>query len=248
MWVQTAYTYDGSFSGFLTCIYESYLRKECPIVFSTPDDPRISIFPEREIVTSEARARRVFSSLGTKISPEAKRLVACGFLTCLPKREIHLYEFIRLGYESGAPVTRNLTDGRVSVLTHAVRHLTRETELLKGFVRFTDYGTLLAGEIEPKNRVLPLLKGHFCRRFPEEVFVLYDRTHREALFHQPGNTAILQTDTFQLDAPGRTELFYRGLWRRFYHTIAIEDRYNPRLRMNHMPKRYWNTMTEFQND
>ena len=28
-------------------------------------------------------------------------------------------------------------------------------------------------------------------------------------------------------------------------TIAIEDRYNPKCRMTHMPKRYWENMTEF---
>jgi len=51
-----------------------------------------------------------------------------------------------------------------------------------------------------------------------------------------------------MDAPGSTERFYRDLWRRFYDTIAIEGRYNPKLRMTHMPKRYWGTMTEFQED
>ena len=34
-----AYLYDGSYAGFLTCIYESYVRKELPVSFSTPEDP-----------------------------------------------------------------------------------------------------------------------------------------------------------------------------------------------------------------
>ena len=42
-----AYLYDGSYAGFLTCIYESYVRKELPVSFSTPEDPRISLYPER---------------------------------------------------------------------------------------------------------------------------------------------------------------------------------------------------------
>lgn len=248
MWTQVAYVYDGSLSGFLTCIYESYVHKEYPAAFFAPEDPRISICPEREVITSEEHARRVFVSLRSKMSVEARRLVTYGFLTCLPDRELRLYEFIRFGYETGPSATRSLTDDRVSILMNAVRHLTGEVQLLKGFVRFSDYGKLLAGEIAPKNRVLPLLKGHFCVRFPGEVFVLYDRTHHEALFHQPGRTAILPVDTFRLDAPDQTELFYRRLWRRFYDTIAIEGRYNPKLRMTHMPKRYWGTMTEFQAD
>lgn len=50
----------------------------------------------------------------------------------------------------------------------------------------------------------------------------------------------------ELAPPGQEELNYRRLWRRFYDTIAIEGRENPRCRMTHMPKRYWAMMTEFQ--
>ena len=46
--------------------------------------------------------------------------------------------------------------------------------------------------------------------------------------------------------PDETEARYRLLWKRFYDTIAIKERENPRCRMTNMPKRYWNTMTEFQ--
>ena len=47
---------------------------------------------------------------------------------------------------------------------------------------------------------------------------------------------------------GEEERAWRGLWRRFYDTIAIEGRENPRCRMTQMPKRFWGTMTEFQNE
>lgn len=246
MWTQVAYEYDGSFAGFLTCVYDSYVHKEYPAAFSAPDDPRISLYPDRTVVTSEEHAKRVFASLGKKISPEARRMVAYGFLTCLPDRELVLYEFIRLGYEAGPSVTRRLTDDRVATLKNGIIHLQREVELLRGFVRFSEYDGLLAGEIKPKNRVLPLLKGHFCGRFGGENFVLYDRTHGQALFHRPGKSAILPVDSFRLGTPDEAELRYRALWRKFYDSIAIEGRYNPRLRMTHMPKRYWGTMTEFQ--
>ena len=48
--------------------------------------------------------------------------------------------------------------------------------------------------------------------------------------------------------PDGEERKYRDLWRLFYHTVSIEERYNPKCRMTHMPKRYWNNMTEFQHD
>ncbi len=48
--------------------------------------------------------------------------------------------------------------------------------------------------------------------------------------------------------PAESEAAFRALWRRFYDTIAIKERENPRCRMSHMPKRYWGVMTEFQKD
>ena len=164
------------------------------------------------------------------------------------EKEKHLYDFIALGYEMGPSVVRALTDDRVAVLVKAATHLKGEVHLYRGFIRFSDQGGVLAAEIEPKNRVLPVLRAHFCARYSGERFLIYDRTHREALFHQPGNWAIVPLEEFHLAPPGREERDYRALWRRFYDTIAIEGRYNPKCRMTHMPKRYWNLMTEFQED
>lgn len=105
---------------------------------------------------------------------------------------------------------------------------------------------MLGGEIRPKNRVLPLLRSHFCARYQGESFFLYDRTHREALFYAGGKSVIRPLEDFQIAPPDGAEARYRLLWKRFYDTIAISERYNPKCRMTHMPKRYWNTMTEFQ--
>ncbi|MEG1878762.1 MAG: TIGR03915 family putative DNA repair protein, partial [Pseudoflavonifractor sp.] len=166
--------------------------------------------------------------------------------TCLPERELCLWRFLEYGYARGPSVVRDLTDDRVSVLTKAVYHLNHEAHLLTGFLRFSQQEGLLCAEIAPKNQVLPLLRTHFCARYAGEAFVIYDRTHRQALFCQPGRWAIVPLAEFQTAAPGREELDYRRLWRRFYDTIAIEGRCNPKCRMSHMPKRYWGTMTEFQ--
>lgn len=247
-WAQVHYSYDGGFAGFLSCVFNSYVYHEIPVGFSAAQDPRISLWPERPVETDEVHARRVYRSLSEKISPAARTLVAHGFLTCLPERELHLWHFIRLGYAQGARVTQNLTDERVSVLDKAVFHLEHEAHMYKGFVRFSEQDGLLSAEIEPKNRVLPLMRPHFCARFSQEGFVIYDRTHREALFHRSGRWAIVPLAQFHTGAPDQRERDYRALWRRFYDTIAIEGRVNPKLRRNNMPKRYWNMLTEFQSD
>ena len=133
-------------------------------------------------------------------------------------------------------------------LLKAVRQLSGEVEQFRGFTRFSDFDGVLGAEIEPKNRVLPVLRRHFCERYHNETFFLYDRTHREALLYSGGVSRIVPLNHFEMAQPDEVEAGYRRLWRRFYDTVAIEARKNEKLRMTHMPKRYWGMMTEFQDE
>ena len=171
-----------------------------------------------------------------------------GFLTCMEDREIRLYRLVVKLLREGPGFLRNFSDETLHPVAAAVRHLNGEAHLLKGFLRFSELGGILGSEIEPKNRVLPILRGHFCARYQNEKFFIYDRTHHEALFYAAGKAVIRPLADFQMAPPNETEAAYRLLWKRFYDTLAIRERENPKLRMTHMPKRYWSTMTEFQDD
>ena len=59
----TVYRYDGTFQGFLCCIFESYSRKEIPAAVCAPDRGQISFYDSCEIVTDPARAQRVARGL-----------------------------------------------------------------------------------------------------------------------------------------------------------------------------------------
>lgn len=127
----------------------------------------------------------------------------------------------------------------------ALRHLGGELEKLRGFVRFSDYNGILGGEIEPRNRVLPLLANHFCSRMAGESFFLYDRTHWELLLYTKGQRRIVPVESLTLELPGPEELQYRALWQEFFRTVSIRERTNPRCQNSFLPKRYRGVMTEF---
>ncbi|QUO38051.1 TIGR03915 family putative DNA repair protein [Dysosmobacter sp. Marseille-Q4140] len=239
------YEYDGSFEGFLCCVFESYAQKEVLTAIVGGEDPAITLFPVRTVETDPAHAARVLRRIA-KCSPEALDLLRRGFLTCLPDREMHLYRMVRRLLEEGPGFLRDLADPELPPLRQAVRHLASEAHLLKGFVRFSELGGVLGGEIAPKNRVLPLLRCHFCARYREEKFFLYDRTHHEVLLYAAGRAEIRPLAHFRMAPPEEAEARYRLLWKRFYDTVAIRERYNPRCRRTQMPQRYWGTMTEFQ--
>ena len=246
-WKEIIYQYDGSFDGLLSCIYESYAQKERPTAIFGDGDAEPCLFDVRVVPTDRAHARRVYESF-RKRSPEVGPFLRRVFLTCLPDKEMAIYRFVAKLYREGTPYLSRLSDDDYQPLLRAVRHMSAEVEHLRGFVRFSVFGETLGAEIEPKNRVLPLLRGHFCDRCYNESFFIYDRTHHEALLYANGVSRIVPLDAFEMAPPDEEEAAYRRLWKRFYDTIAIPERKNLKLRMTHMPKRYWSTMTEFQTE
>ena len=245
--MEIRYLYDGSFAGFLSCVFTAYAEKEDPAAIVCDTAAQTSLFPGRKIDTDEAHARRVYAAL-RKISPRAAYLLSRGFLSCLEEKELCLLQLIRRILQEGRPFLARLSDPQLVPILQAVRHLEGECQLLRGFVRFSEMQGILVGEIQPKNQVLPLLRGHFCQRMQNERFLLYDRTHRQALLYAPRRSLIVPLEQFRMAAPDETEARFRRLWKNFYDTIAIRERENPRCRQTHMPKRYWGCMTEFQPD
>ena len=239
------YTYDGSFDGLLCCIFDSYVNKEVLTAITSDEDSIPTLFPTRDIRTDAAHAIRVLRKLH-KLSPWAEELVRRGYRTCMEEKELRIYRLVAKLLREGPGFLRDFSDETLHPVAAAVRHLNGEAHLLKGFVRFSELGGVLGSEIEPKNRVLPILRSHFCSRYQNEKFFIYDRTHHEALFYAAGKAVIRPLADFQMAPPDETEANYRLLWKRFYDTIAIKERENPKLRMSNMPKRYWGTMTEFQ--
>ena len=244
---EMVYYYDGSFEGLLCCIFDSYANKEVLTAIYHDEDDLPTLFASRMIETNRDHATRVLRRV-VKSSAYAAELLHKGFLTCLPEKEMYLYRMVVRLLKEGAGFLRNFSDETVYPIASAVRHLNGEAHLLKGFIRFSELGAVLGSEIEPKNRVLPLLRSHFCARYREEKFFIYDRTNHEALFYAEGKAVIRPLEFFQMAPPDESEAHYRVLWKRFYDTIAIKERHNPKCRMTQMPKRYWNTMTEFQEE
>ena len=246
-WTQICCQYDGSFSGFLSCVFDCYVNREEPVEFRTPEDMCCSLYPLRTVETDEAHAQRVYRSFA-KFGAEGWRLAVRCFLTCLPDKELWLWRYLRLAYDQGPKISRNLTDPTVDRIRKAVWHLEHEAHMYKGFTRFSDLDGVLVGEIEPKNRVLPLLAGHFAARYSGERIVLYDRTHHEAFLSHRGRWKLVPAEDFRMGPAGETERSYRAMWRRYYQTIAIEGRTNPKCQSTHLPKRYRHVMTEFLTD
>jgi len=317
------YKYDGTFKGLLCCVFESYEKKEIPHFINSPFSDQLSLMEEKCIETDINHAERVYSSLRKKFNNNIVLFIEHAFFTFHPGKDLLILKFIRLAYRYGNDVINMLTADIVSELCKAVKNLEREAHLFKGFIRFTDYNGVLISEIEPKNNVLYLISDHFTNRFPNENFMIYDKTNHLAFVHSSaggisgnnssseskyipgcdsirnsvtnsgtnsitntvinsdtssgtnsginsntnsstnsginsntnsntnagaaantGRSCIIPVDDFTLPEKSGNEESIQELWKHFYDTIGISERYNPRCRMSMMPKRYWKNMTE----
>ena len=240
-----AYLYDGSFAGLLCCVHESYYQKELPFAIFDYDEEQETLFPVKEIATDDDAAKRVEISISRKISAEALKLVRLCYLSHMKNREIAILNFLRLGYKIGPAVTNMLAHDTVRTITKCAQNVQSESHFYREFLRFSEYNGALVAIIEPKNFVLPVIAAHYCDRFPSEQLLIYDKTNKHAFMYQNGETSLIPLESLELPEAEEEEKKYRALWKRFYDTIAIEGRINPKLRMNNMPKRYWAQLTEF---
>ena len=161
-WQDVVFQYDGSFDGFLCCVFESYVHKEFPIAFYS-DEECFSLYSVRSILTVPEHARRVYRGI-FKRSKRAAELLHRAFLTCMEDKELHLYTFVRKLMDEGPDFLRNQSDAAYYPVAKALRHMSGELEKLRGFIRFSEYsGVLGAKKSSPPPAAKPLLQS-LCQR------------------------------------------------------------------------------------
>lgn len=186
------YLYDGSFEGFLCCVYESFAQHELPFAVWTPQRETATLYPVKDIATDPAVARRVFASFGKKLGAETEYLVSRDFLSGQEDKELLLLRFLHLAFALGPGTVKREGHPVVAPLYAMKKSLDWEVDKFQGFVRFEEHDGMLGAVIHPKNYILPLLRPHFCGRFPEEDFMIYDAVHQAVLLHEGHKTQLLE--------------------------------------------------------
>lgn len=131
------------------------------------------------------------------------------------------------------------------------RQTSNEAHHLLGFLRFKELkNNILFASICPKNYVLPILGDHFSDRFPLENFIIYDKNRNLAILHATKkHFLIINASSIHqemLTQYSQNELDYQQLWCKFFDSIAIKARINPKLQNQNIPIRFQKDAIEFQ--
>lgn len=239
-----AYSYDGSFQGFLCCVFESYARRELPAAVLSPEEGQMTLFGTRQILTDSVRARRVAAGV-ERLGADVKNILYKGFLSCETGKDLVLLRFVRFCFENPDRPADQLGHEEVAAAAALARAVGNEAGKYIELMRFEQRGLMLGAVIHPRNRILPLLRRHFCSRLPDEDFLIFDATNGVAMVRQNGRVQYLAMEHYER---GRDEgdLDWQALWKRFFNAVCVEERRNEKLQMNHVPKRYWQDLCEMQ--
>ena len=243
------YLYDGSFEGFLCCVFESFAQHEIPFAVWTPLKETATLYPVKDIATDHATAQRVFASFAPKLGTETEYLVSRDFLSGQEDKELLLIRFLHLAFALGPGTVKRMGHPDVAPLYEMKKSLDWEVDKFQGFVRCEEHEGMLGAVIHPKNYILPLLRPHFCGRFPEENFMIYDAVHQAVLLQQDHHVQLMELAApLELPPPSEREQQFQALWTQFYKTLEVKARHNEKCRMSHCPKRFWADMVEMKGE
>ncbi len=257
------YQCEDSTDGVLSAIYEAgvsgygrdYIRIEPQI---PGEENTFFLFSEYVTVPTDAeKAEKVARSVREKISWRAYHYMMYAVSSSAADRGDAVYRFLTYGFPAGDKVCDMLQIPCVKRVFELQRAVGNEAHFSLEFLRFKEVfqtPSLMLAVFEPENRVLPVVLEHFKDRFPEGLFIIFDKTHHEAGIHIPEEykkkeeteiRILNEAESEILEKLNETEEVYPELWKTFFHSIAIEERKNEKLQKNLMPLHYRKYVTEF---
>ncbi|MDR2355754.1 MAG: TIGR03915 family putative DNA repair protein [Clostridiales Family XIII bacterium] len=246
------YLYDGSFDGFLCCVFRHYYREKAEGIFPAARYQSDLLRAHSIVETNEEEAARVYAAIERKISASDMKRIYMVFRSSVPGKETALLRYIRLGFKEGSKIRLLFGNPIVFAVQQAEQRVVKEVHRMCGLVRFSECkpgaGTaerpILYAPMTPDHDIAEFLAPHFCDRFKEEPFIIHDEARAKALVSAAGEWYI--TDFHDADALTETgaERRYRKLWREYFDVTAIRERNNPACQRRFMPVRYWRNLTE----
>ncbi|WP_034917364.1 TIGR03915 family putative DNA repair protein [Gillisia sp. CAL575] len=246
--------YDGTFNGFLTCIFSAFEQKLEVNGIYTEATPQENIFAEPlNISTNSEKAERVIIGLKKKISNDSYRQLYFAFLSELEGIEMLLFQYINLVFKEENFSSKDFGHPIVLKINQTSKKVSREKHRMEAFVRFQlTKDDIFFATIEPDFNVLPVILKHFESRYSDQKWIIYDLKRNLGLFYNLQETSYINfnfkskdhLDPSNSSIYSTSEIGFQKLWREYFESTNIKSRKNMKLHLQHVPKRYWKYLTE----
>lgn len=251
------FTYNNTFEGFLTVVFECYARNAFPADIRPRNKQQRNIFAEYIHIEADAqKAGRVWKGIRGKIYNKNRDLPFYAFLSEADGIEMKIFRFIKRLFSGQCDIDADFSDPDVLFLNQVARKVKQEGMRVLQFVRFqhTKEGLYFCG-IEPRYDVIPLAINHYKRRFSNQKWVIYDLKRDYGIYYDLAQAQEIVLTQKQFDRINgevqenlldEGEAFYQQLWKTYFKSINIKERKNLRLQRQYMPQRFWKYLPEMQ--
>lgn len=246
------WTYDHSFEGFLTAVFEVYEYRELHVQIRKEGIAMPELFEGlRRVITNSKKADRVYQKLKILLGDVGMHRVLYSLLSEDEECEIHILNVIRQAIASPKiKVIQNFADPSVLKLSQYTQMVGREKHRMEAFVRFKlTCDEIYFAEIEPDFNVVPIIAKHFRDRYQDQKWLIFDNKRHYGIFYN-----LVQVETVEMKFNNqqqegmemlvKDEYLYQSLWRNYFSSTNIKARKNNKLHRQHVPKRYWKYLVE----
>ena len=238
--------YDGSFDGFLTIVFDSYVNKTLPQkVYVESEYINNFLDSTLYIKTDYEKSKRVFQCIEKNICYEALYNSYNAFLSNEKDKEVYILKYICNGFDVGPKINNMITISYVFKVINMKKRSLSECHKLKGLLRFQEIApNFCYSSIHPDNNIIEPLGHHFINRLPTMNFIIHDKIREICFIYNTKEYKIIDSKNINIPSISENEKMYQELWKMFFKTISIKERTNPRCQMQFMPKKYWKDLIE----
>lgn len=252
----TTLIYDGSFDGLLTAVFQifEYKFRDVKIISEENNHVQDVFADEHFVITDEEKSTRVRNKIKENLGGSGLSDLLRVFLSENPDRERLIFYAISDSIRNqGKNILENFASPEIIEISKILKSVGRETHRMNAFIRFEKLqDESFFAKIEPDFNVLPLISNHFKQRYQDQKWMIFDLKRHYGIMWDlkdlntftPESTGMMQnSEKFHHEE----EKYFQQMWQRYFIKTGIASRKNPKLHVQHVPKRYWKYLTEKKN-
>lgn len=239
------YIYDGSFDGLLTTLYYAFKTDKKPNSIGHKDNVPNFLEENIYVTTEEIKSCKVYDGIKKTLSTEILRTVFYSFLSEDIDNGMIIYRFLKEAFKAGPSIIDHQSNPVVSDILALRLSVSREVHYLLGLVRFKELiNDIYYAQIKPSYNTIGLIAPHFSQRLNDQYWIIHDVGRGLGVFFNKNEWIIKNIDQDMKIEFSDQEKKYQELWKTYFNHIAIENRINPKLQRQNMPKKYWDFLIE----
>ena len=228
----TTLSYDSTFEGFLTTVFEIYeFKYQNPKIIKSSDSQQNLFVETIEIITNIEKSDRVINKLKLQLDTDGIRNIIYSFLSEKAFIEDLLFNVIDYSVKnSSINIMKDFSNQYVLETSKLTKSVGREKHRMEAFIRFEQLKDgIYFAKIDPDFDVLTLIIRHFKNRYQDQKWLIYDLRRKYGVYYDLNDTEIITID-LDIKSLGDTtnqifsdnEIEYQKLWWEYFDHTNIK--------------------------